>query len=213
MDPGARPGGLLGQVTCSLAEGLAPGGTIQSLGQCSGGQRGGAVALLPEHGVRRTVPQSSGGSPSPGCPETRGQDPGRQEGDLPGEGPPGVQQARLRGGKTEARGEGRRVGTGDKHRGRALCWTQSAPHSEQVDRQMDRLCQCCYSALGRSTRELLLEEAAGLGWGRETWVSGRFPERKQRRPPAGQGPHTTEGDTPGVERRQPRQEPNACIAR
>lgn len=60
---------------------------------------------------------------------------------------------------------------------------------------------------------LLLEEAAGLGCGRETWVSGRFPERKQRRPPAGQGPHTTEGDTPGVERRQPRQEPNACIAR
>lgn len=33
VDPGARPGGLLGQVTCSLAEGLAPGGTIQSLGR------------------------------------------------------------------------------------------------------------------------------------------------------------------------------------
>lgn len=29
--------------------------------------------------------------------------------------------------------------------------------------------------------------------GRETWVSGRLPKRRQRRPPPGQGPHTMEG--------------------
>ena len=32
-------------------------------GACSGGQRGGAVALLPEHGVRRTVPIPQGAAP------------------------------------------------------------------------------------------------------------------------------------------------------
>lgn len=136
------------QVTCSLAQGLAPGGTIQSLGPCSGGQRVGAVALLPEHGVRWMIPHSSGGSSSPGCPDRLGQDPGWQEGDLPGEGPPGARQAHLRAGKTEARGRVEGLGAGDKRSGRGLCWTQRTPDSEQVDRQMDRLFQCRYSVLG-----------------------------------------------------------------
>ena len=33
------------------------------------------------------------------------------------------------------------LGTGDKLGGRGLCWAQRTPDSEQVDGQMDRLCQ------------------------------------------------------------------------
>lgn len=199
------------QVTCSLAQGLAPGGTIQSLGPCSGGQRAGAAALLPEHGVRRMIPHSSGGSSSPGCPERLGQDPEWQEGDLPGEGPPGVRQEHLRGEKTEASGEG----------GRARGWRQTQWEGVVLDPEDPRL-RAGGQTDGQVISVLLLsarlkhqETASGRGCrlrevgARETWVFGRFPERKQRRLPAGQGPHTLEGVTPGVERRQPRQEPNA----
>lgn len=73
------------------------------------------------------------------------------------------------------------------------------------------------SVLLLSARLKHKETASGRGCRlrerRETWVSSRFSERKQRRSPAGQGPHTLEGVTPGVERQQPRQEPNACTAR
>ena len=214
MDPGAWLDGLL-----ELPGHLQPGGGFGTRRNHSVSRavlrrpERGCCTLLPEHGVRRTIPHSSGGSSSPGCPERLGQDPRWQEGDLPGEGPPGVQQAHLRGGKTEASGEGRRARDWRQTQWKGVVLDPEDPKPRaggQTDGQV-------MSVLLLSARLKHKETASGRGCrlreGRETWVSSRFPERKQRRSPAGQGPHTLEGVTPGVERQQPGQEPNACTAR